>query len=95
MNFIYVIGGTEKPYKIGITNNPGRRLKNLQTGHPSKLRIHHVEPIPDDQVRLIEQTIHKTINHKRLQGEWFDITLEDAIAEVKFARIRYLKDEVI
>jgi len=93
MNFIYVIGGTEKPYKIGITNNPTIRLKNLQTGHPSKLRIHHIEPIPDDQVRLLEQTIHKTIKHKKTHGEWFDIDLEQAIAEVKYARIRYLKDE--
>ena len=70
-------------------------MKNLQTGHPSKLKIYHVELIPDDQVRLIEQTIHKTINHKRLKGEWFDISLEDAIAEVKYARIRYLKDEIV
>jgi hypothetical protein len=95
MNYIYVIGGTSKPYKIGITNNPTRRLKNLQTGHPSKLKIYHLEPIPDDQIRLIEQNIHKTIKYKKTHGEWFDIILEDAIAEVKFARIRYLKDEVV
>lgn len=95
MNYIYVIGGTEKPYKIGITNNPERRLKNLQTGHPYELKIHYKEEIPESQVRLIEQTIHKTIKHKQTKGEWFDISLEDAIAEVKFARIRYLKDEVV
>lgn len=95
MNYIYVIGGNEKPYKIGITNNPARRLKNLQTGHPSKLKIHHIEPVPDNQVRLIEQTIHQTIKYRKTHGEWFDIELEDAIAEVKHARIRHLKDEVV
>lgn len=95
MAYVYVIGGTEKPYKIGITNNPERRLKNLQTGHPFELKIHHIEQIPESQVRLIEQTIHKTIKHKQTHGEWFDISLEDAISEVKFARIRYLKDEVV
>lgn len=95
MAYVYVIGSTEKPYKIGITNNPARRLKNLQTGHPSKLKIYHIEHIPDDQVRLIEQTIHQTIKYKKTHGEWFDIELEDAIAEVKHARIRHLKDEVI
>lgn len=93
MNYIYVIGGTEKPYKIGITRNLEQRLKNLQTGHPYELKIHYKEEIPESQVRLIEQTIHKTIKHKQTHGEWFDISLEDAISEVKFAKIRYLKDE--
>jgi predicted GIY-YIG superfamily endonuclease len=64
MAYVYVIGGTEKPYKIGITNNPERRLNNLQTGHPFELKIHYTEKIPESQVRLIEQTIHKTIKHK-------------------------------
>jgi predicted GIY-YIG superfamily endonuclease len=95
MAYVYVIGGTEKPYKIGITNNPERRLKNLQTGHPFELKIHYKEEIPESQVRLIEQTIHKTIKYKQTHGEWFDISLEEAISEVKFARIRYLKDEVV
>ena len=95
MNYIYVIGGTEKPYKIGITNNLKRRLKDIQTGHPFKLHVHYSEEIPMEQVRLIEQNIHNTIRHKKTHGEWFDISLEDAIAEVKHARIRYLKDEVV
>lgn len=95
MAYLYVIGGTEKPYKIGITNNPARRLKNLQTGHPKKLKLHHIELIPDDQVRLLEQTIHNTIKHRKTHGEWFDVDLEQAISEVKHARIRYLKDEEV
>ena len=92
MSYIYVIGGTDKPYKIGISNDPKRRLKDLQTGHPNKLKIHYKEKVPTDQVRLIEQTIHKTINHRRTHGEWFDLELDQAIAEVKFARIRYVKE---
>jgi hypothetical protein len=95
MNYIYVIGGTNKPYKIGITGNLEQRLKNLQTGHPYELKIHYIEEIPESQVRLLEQTIHKTIKYRKTHGEWFDIELEDAIAEVKHARIRYLKDENI
>ena len=95
MSYLYVIGGTEKPYKIGITTNLERRLKNLQTGHPHKLRIHYKEEIPDNQVRLLEQTIHRVIKHRQTHGEWFDIDLDQAISEVKYARIRYLKDEDI
>lgn len=95
MNYIYVIGGTDKPYKIGITGNLEQRLKNLQTGNPYELKIHYKEEIPESQVKLIEQKIHKIIKHKQTHGEWFDISLDDAIAEVKYARIRYLKDEII
>ena len=95
MSYLYVIGGNVKPYKIGITTNPERRLKNLQTGHPHKLRIHYKEEIPDNQVRLLEQTIHRVIKHRQTHGEWFDIDLDQAISEVKYARIRYLKDEDI
>ena len=95
MAYVYVIGSTEKPYKIGITGNLEQRLKNLQTGHPYELKIHYIEEIPESQVKLIEQKIHKTIKHKQTHGEWFDISLDDAISEVKFARIRYLKDEVV
>ena len=93
MSYLYVIGSTEKPYKIGITNNPDRRLKNIQTGHPKKLKIHYKEEIPDSQVRLLEQNIHRVIKRYQSHGEWFDIDLEQAIAEVKYARIRYLRDE--
>lgn len=92
MSFIYVIGGKHKPYKIGITNNPNRRLKNLQTGHPNKLSIHYTEEIPDSCVKLLEKLIHKNVGRYKTHGEWFDIELNEAIAEVKFARIRYLKD---
>jgi len=95
MAYIYVIGEHQKPYKIGITNNPERRLKNLQTGHPKKLYIHYTEMISDNQVRELEQIIHETIRHKRMHGEWFDIELNEAIAEVKYARIRYSNDEII
>lgn len=94
MAYIYVIGEQCPPYKIGITNNPDRRLKNLQTGHPKKLTIHYTESIPENKVKELEQIIHKTIGHKRLVGEWFDIQLSEAIAEVKYARIRYLTDEI-
>lgn len=95
MSYIYVIGSTEKPYKIGITGNLKQRLKNIQTGHPKKLKIHYKEEIPDSQVRLLEQNIHRVIKRYQSHGEWFDIDLEQAIAEVKYARIRYLRDEDI
>lgn len=37
----------------------------------------------------MERALHKTIAFKRLKGEWFGITVEDAIAEVKHAIMLY------
>ena len=37
----------------------------------------------------MERALHKTIAFKRLKGEWFRITVEDAIAEVRHAIMLY------
>lgn len=93
--FIYVIGPEEGPQKIGISKDVEVRLGNLQTGHPSKLVIHHVEEITDGRVRLLEKQIHKELNHKRLNGEWFDLTWEEARDYVIFFVITYSDDPLL
>ncbi|RYD70080.1 MAG: GIY-YIG nuclease family protein [Verrucomicrobiaceae bacterium] len=88
--FIYVISGDMAgPCKIGFSNNPEKRLRQLQTGHPAKLFLHHTQGFPEDRARLMEQIIHKTIRPFRLKGEWFKIDVASAIAEIEFALIRY------
>lgn len=87
--FIYVIGPHEGPQKIGLSKNPERRLKNLQTGHPQSLVIHHKEPIDATVVRKLEKKIHLELNYKRMKGEWFNMTPQEATEFVIFFRIRY------
>lgn len=89
MNYIYIIGPKEPPYKIGYSQTPEKRLKSLQTGHPNKLYLHYVKEVSDANVQIIEKQIHKIINYKKTKGEWFDILLEDAISQVNFSVIRY------
>lgn len=91
-SWIYVIGSDTKPYKIGFSKNPEKRLKQLQTGHPKKLKIHHLEEINSNEVLIIEKNIHKENKFKKSHGEWFDLELEEAIAEIKFALIKYSKE---
>ena len=86
---IYIIGGEQKPYKIGFSANPQQRLKSLQTGFPTKLKLYYTKEISESKVKFIEKQIHRVIARKRTKGEWFDIELEDAISEVNFAAIRY------
>lgn len=95
MSFVYVIGPDKEgsPIKIGISGNCEKRLKELQTGHPEKLMIHHKVEVAKDHVRLLERMIHKTNSQSRLAGEWFNLSVEDAKAEVDFAVIRWGEDK--
>ena len=91
--YLYIIGGTDKPYKLGITKDPTKRLKALQTGNPIPLTIHHLEPVPHTQVKHLETELHSMLSHKRLKGEWFDISLSEAKDFVTFTRIKFLKED--
>jgi hypothetical protein len=70
---VYFIGaeGDIAPIKIGFTTGPAEeRRKQLQTGHPHRLRIWAVLEA-DFQY---EQKIHHRFRESRLQGEWFSRT---------------------
>jgi hypothetical protein len=88
MKYIYVIASsTNGPSKIGISEKPSKRLKQLQTGHAEKLFLYHSEAV--ENARLYEGLFHKNLNHKRTHGEWFDLNVEDAIAHIQFTLIEY------
>lgn len=85
---IYFIGpGKGRPIKIGISNNPYKRLISMQTSHWEQLHIlgsFWAETIP--KARKVEQSAHKTAraNGVHLSGEWFDIPCDKAMELVEF-----------
>ncbi len=84
--FLYVIAASpEGPCKLGRSNDPERRLRQLQTGHSEYLRLYYREAVDASEVSAMERAVHKVIAFKRMKGEWFRITVEDAIAEIKHA----------
>jgi predicted GIY-YIG superfamily endonuclease len=88
--YIYVIAADEHgPVKIGYSNDPNRRLKELQTGYPKPLALWHQQEFHQKQAKLMEQLIHKTLRHRCSYGEWFKLSVQQAIAEVEFHLIRY------
>lgn len=94
ISFIYVIAPRpEGPVKIGLSKTPDKRLRQLQTGHPERLYLYHTMEVETPKVALLEKIIHKTVSYKKTVGEWFDLSVTDAIGEVEFALIRY-GDEV-
>jgi predicted GIY-YIG superfamily endonuclease len=93
--YIYIIGNNENRQKIGFAKDPHRRLKNLQTGNPDKLYLHYYVEIPDEKTRIMESKIHSEISYKRISGEWFNISVEDAKLVLDHAVIRWLDDSLL
>ncbi len=81
---IYAIGTNGDLQKIGVSGDPEKRLKSLQTGNPEPLVIHYVFEVSDDKVFQFEKHIHKQLNHKRIQNEWFRMSKEEVINMMLF-----------
>lgn len=74
MKYIYLIQSLENShYKIGISKNPRRRIKELQTGNSSELRL--VETYQSEYAEKIERTLHRRYSHLHKEGEWFDMSI--------------------
>lgn len=90
--YLYVIGNNDKLQKIGFSKDPSKRLKELQTGNPEQLYLHHsVDCGNIKKVRDMEKRVHLELSYKKLKGEWFSMSKEDAINYVEFARITWLE----
>lgn len=63
----YIQRGEDGPIKIGTSNDPERRLAELQTGSGEPLRLLAV--IPGD--RSLERQIHSALRDHQGIGEWF------------------------
>jgi hypothetical protein len=69
------------PCKIGISQNPGKRLASLQTSHWRLLQISDYRWCESkSEARKIERLTHKHFkeNNKLLHGEWFDTRPKEA-----------------
>ena len=90
-SYIYAIG-TDTRQKIGFSKDPASRLKQLQTGNSEELQLHHAISVNCDDVSLLERHIHKDIGYKRVKGEWFDMSKQQAIDYLIFAEITWASD---
>ena len=78
MTFIYIIRcDKQNLFKIGISNNVDKRLKQLQTGNPYKLKCIYKIKSLEIKASKIEATIHqflKEANKKHVLNEWFNLS---------------------
>lgn len=83
LRYVYVIGATGYPLKIGIATDPERRLGGIQTGCAYPLSIQLALLCQHGCERKVEARCHAALHRHRLAGEWFDVEPSEAIEVVK------------
>lgn len=75
---VYIIrSGNTSHYKIGYTGRDiGQRMSEIQTGSPLPLSLVASWTAP----RTAETKIHRIFSDCRLEGEWFDLTVDRVLA---------------
>lgn len=73
--------------KLGFSADPEKRVKQLQTGSSLPLKLFHTEEVDDLRVKVAERALHKIVGMRRISGEWFDMSVEDAKFEVIHVRM--------
>lgn len=86
--FVYVIAIKTRPdiVKIGVAGDVKRRLCSLQGASPDPLEVVFKIYFPNERKAFFtERESHHILGTRRMRGEWFSATIEDAIAAVRRA----------
>ncbi len=76
MNYIYLIKSTDTSYyKIGVSKNPTKRIRQHQTGNPSPLTL--LYQYGTENAYKIEAILHRRYSHLKKNNEWFDLSVKE------------------
>lgn len=76
MKYVYLIQSLEDSfYKIGVSKHPEKRLKQLQTGNSSTLKL--IDVYPSEIANKIEKVIQRKYSHNQKVGEWFNLSIKE------------------
>lgn len=92
MGYVYAFRhGHEDEFKFGQTTNLEQRRKTLQTGCPKPLAL--FDYLETDDYKDGEKFILRRLAHKRLTGEFFAVTADEAREAMEACRA-YLENEL-
>lgn len=74
VGYVYIIK-SQYGYKIGKTKNITNRMSDFSILLPFKFEIHSI--VKCKEFTELELILHRCLNHKRLNGEWFDLIDDD------------------
>ena len=75
--YIYIIQQKKDAgvYKIGVSANPKRRLKDIDSHNPYGVRLIFLKPFKN--VYNMEECIHDSFSQNLMRKEWFKICKDD------------------
>ena len=80
---VYAFDMSDDTVKIGLTTKFEERTKSVQAAVYLKVtRHHHTGFAPLEFMRVIEARCHATFADRRVRGEYFAISFEEAVAEL-------------
>ncbi len=81
---VYFLEMSNGTTKIGSTQEFLRRMRQIETGSGLTAVNHfHTKKFPEKLARQLEKTYQQFFADKHILGEFFDITLEEALAALK------------
>lgn len=92
IRFVYVIGIDATPVKIGTADDPRKRLQLLQIGCPEPLVLHRTLEFPHYAAEPIERAAHEALKDRHRRGEWFNVSIEDAVSTIERVAPRIIDD---
>jgi len=79
MKQIYLIQSQEDGYyKIGVSKHPKKRVKQLQTGNSSELKL--IESYQSEHAHQVERTLQRRYLYLKKEGEWFDLSIAEDVS---------------
>ena len=79
MKYVYLIQSLEDSrYKIGVSIHPKKRLKQLQTGNSSELKL--IESFQSEFAHKVERALQRRYSYLKKEGEWFDMDISHEVS---------------
>lgn len=80
--YVYILYNPESSLvKIGKTKFPYKRFSTLSNQNGSKFKYYITEPMFIEGI--VEKVLHNKFATKRKCGEWFSVTFDEAVEELK------------
>lgn len=83
-NCVYILKTSKRLYKIGKTQDLQKRIAGYHTHLPILFKI--IRQYMSDNMDTLEEVLHVIFQHKRVKGEWFELTNDDLIICDNIAR---------
>jgi len=77
-SFVYVVGTSTNPVKIGHGEDVATRICQLQIGNPDELILHKAVVVPWHLAAQVERDAHTLLAKYHRRGEWFNVDADFA-----------------